>query len=251
MKKFTRKHYNKKLVALGLSAFMGIGLVSTGFAAWVMSKGASETPEGNVNVAIITDASAKIELDQDYATKDGNVYKLTQNFSFNADKEDFEGRLRYDGNDPAECLTITMKGTLTADVPYVLSAVITELPAGIKAAIEKEYIVWDTTYENYTTSKDVDLVSTSDDNVKEFTITLGFKWGTKFGGVNPSLYYDTVDEGIAKNDATMQDELLTFFQVICGLPEKPTSFDELNNYTGTFKIQLSATAPASTPEATE
>jgi hypothetical protein len=62
MKKYTRRHYNKKLLALGLSAFMGIGLISTGFAAWVMSKDENVEANGNVNVAVMQDSSISLKL---------------------------------------------------------------------------------------------------------------------------------------------------------------------------------------------
>lgn len=242
MKKFTRKIYNKKLVALGLSSFMGIGLTSTGFAAWVMSKDANETPEGSVNVAVITDASATIKLLDDYATKEGNTWKLKENFSFNAPEDDIEGRLRSDKTGPKECLTVTLKGVVEADVKYNLTAQILDLPDGIEAAMTEGYIAWNPEYTDYTSVTSVDL-----DESGAFTITLGFVWGVEFGGVNPSIYYDEVAEGIAKDDATMQSELLTFYQIIRGLSEKPTSFDGLSSYNGTFKIQLSASpAPVET-----
>ena len=236
MKKFTRKHYNKKLVALGLSCFMGIGLISTGFAAWVMSKDTTETPEGNVNVAVVTDASAKIMLEApasyDAASK---IWTLNDNFSFDAKKTDREGRLRFGGAGDGEDLSITIKGYLTGNegVAYDLTAQV-GLPAGVTAAIEQGYLAWaDTDYSKLT---DIEL----DENGK-FTITLGFVWGEKFGGLNPCEYYDTEGKGKAISDEQMKTELDEFHAaIITGLTESKNE-DVIEKYTGKFTVTLSAT----------
>ena len=106
MKKYTRRHYNKKLLALGLSAFMGIGLISTGFAAWVMSKDENVEANGNVNVAVMKDSSISLKLwdptdiGTTELTKDADgKYQLTDTFSFDAEKNDNAGRMRYEGTE--------------------------------------------------------------------------------------------------------------------------------------------------------
>ena len=35
--KLTRKHYNRKILSFGLVLFLAVALLSTGFAAWIMS----------------------------------------------------------------------------------------------------------------------------------------------------------------------------------------------------------------------
>ena len=102
MRKFTRRHYNKKLVALGMSAFMGIGLTSTGFAAWVMSKDTEKAPEGNVIVSTITDVNMEITVEQ----------ASIGSFIFDAARDDNVGRIQWDGEN-FENLSITIKGTVT------------------------------------------------------------------------------------------------------------------------------------------
>ena len=145
MKRYTRKHYNKKLVALGLSAFMGIGLTSTGFAAWVMSKDAELTPEGNVNVSIIQDASVEITLTDGSYEYANSVYTMKDNFYFDSKNDDFEGRIRATKNQlTSEDLQVTVSGRVVgAEVVYDLTAKV-ELPATISNAITAGYLAWDT-----------------------------------------------------------------------------------------------------------
>lgn len=237
MKKFTRKHYNKKLVALGLSAFMGIGLVSTGFAAWVMSKDASEAPEGNVNVAIITDSSLKIILNAETASYDDSskIWTLKDEFSFDAKKDDVSGRLRFGGDGNGEDLSIAFSGYLEGDgaVKYDMTAQV-ELPAGVAAAIDAGYIAWKDGVDYEHTAQPVAL---DDDN--KFTLTLEFVWGNQFGGMNPCEYYDTEGKGKEISEADMQSQLEEFRKTITGVDA--SIGDDMENYTGKFKVTLSAT----------
>ena len=248
MKKFTRRFYNKKLVALGLSSFMGIGLTSTGFAAWVMSKDVNEKPEGNVSVAIVTDASATIDLTGS-ATKDGNLWTFNDALVFDADPLDAEGRMSYqkapDTTTNGEDLTMTFSGVLTSTVPYDLTAKL-ELPAGIVAAMEAGYIQWADGSVDYTgTAKTVELGEGG-----TFTVTITFAWGAKFNNVNPCYYYDS-EEAEDITDAKMNEEMLEFFKVICGLEETPESLDGLAEFNGKFKVTLTASPSASGETVTE
>ena len=240
MKKFTRKHYNKKLVALGLSCFMGIGLISTGFAAWVMSKDTTEKPEGNVNVAVITDASAKIMLEAP-ASYDASskIWTLNDNFSFDAKKTDREGRLRFGGAGNGEDLSITIKGYLTGNegVAYDLTAQVT-LPEGVAAALEEGYIAWAPELVSSNTDyREVTKVAL--DNAGKFSITLKFVWGEKFGGLNPCKYYDTEGKGKEISEADMQSQLEEFRKTITGVDA--SIGDDMENYTGKFSVTLRAT----------
>jgi hypothetical protein len=239
MKKFTRKFYNKKLVALGLSSFMGIGLISTGFAAWVMSKDANEAPEGNVNVSVITDASAEIKLNEpakyDVTNK---VWSIEDGFSFDALSTDNQGRIRFGGSGNGEDLKISFSGYLTGNegIAYDLTAQVV-LPEGVKNALAQGYIAWADGYDYQNTTK----LELNDD---KFTFSIAFVWGERFGGMNPSEYYDVHEEGKAKDDATMNQELNTFHdEISAGLTAK-TVEETTENYSGTFKVVLSATPAA-------
>ena len=238
MKKFTRKFYNKKLVALGLSAFMGIGLISTGFAAWVMSKDANTTPSGNVNVAVITDSSAQIVLTGDVTGDVNSGWTLNDAFSFDAPTNDNQGRIRFGGAGKGEDLEVTITGQLTGNegVDYDLIAQLVEYPQAIKDAIQQEYLEWYSEDTNYTTAKPLSM-----DAQGNFSMTIRFKWGAKFGWMNPSKYYDEHEDGKKILDDVMNAELQAFHKVIsAGLTAKQGD-ETIENYSGVFKVTLTAT----------
>lgn len=275
MKRYTRKHYNKKLVALGLAAFMGIGLTSTGFAAWVMSQNAKEEVSGNVNVSTMTDASVSIKIYQSdnlgaIWQKDGadathsginsgyigtesrnlaeltnagysrkpyekndNKYSITDNFVFDAAVGDKEGRLRVSEEPGAgEDLEVKIFGTLEekSGVDYTLTAAVT-IPESIQAAIDANYLVQNTTTIEYSTVTGYE---------NDFVVTISFTWGTAFGGVNPSLYYDEHQTGKGVSDAQMKTDMETFWNTITGKTFN-WSADEPMTYQGNFNVVLSAT----------
>lgn len=200
MKKYTRRHYNKKLLALGLSAFMGIGLISTGFAAWVMSKETEKSASTGINVSTITDSSANIVLDSSILKDNGNaeIAILKQSFSFDAAEGDLSGRLRGDGAQ-SENLKINIKGEVVGDsaITYGLSVKL-ELTDGIKDALQAGYIAWGGNYE-FTNQQipgtnaeehyevDVEILLTDDG---KFNFDIEFVWGSEFYGMNPSEYFD-------------------------------------------------------------
>ena len=263
MKKYTRRHYNKKLLALGLSAFMGIGLISTGFAAWVMSKDEQVESNGNVNVAIMKDSSINIKLwalnpdgsirkegDNNVELgKDGdNKYILTDTFNFDADKNDKTGRMRYEGDaNGGEDLTVTIKGVIEeTGIPYKLKAELV-LPATIQDAINQGYLKLSTATEELLANDDgIDI---ADDG--SFTVVIQLAWGDKFQGDNPSVYYDNVyPESTTENplgkdvdNTTMQKQMLKFWGILTGetitkIEDIPTDY----SFDGQFTIKLIATA---------
>ena len=233
MKKFTRRHYNKKLLALGMSAFMGVGLVSTGFAAWVMSKEADEEASGNVTISTITDQSASIVLDSTIYTTSGDTKILKTAISFNADAKDDEGRLYYSAEqgDTPENLSITVSGRLYTELDYELTAEL-KLPKGILDAIQAGYIAWKNGNYAFTTEVVPDggseakqeattvVIESEPGSTDEkgtyrtFSFDIGFTWGEVFGGVNPSMYYDNAGSEISSEE--MQETLQDFWSMITG-----------------------------------
>ena len=107
--KLTKKSYNRRMFALGALLFLSIGLVSTGFAAFVMSKGAQANIDGNIQVGTITDGSVKIE---NVAFKDGNDKIL-----FEAAKDDNDGEVKWDVTTPTVYENLSV--TLTAEISPV------------------------------------------------------------------------------------------------------------------------------------
>ena len=56
MARLTRKSFKRKRILLGICMFISIAMISTGFAAWVISTDANKEVTGNVNVGTITEA---------------------------------------------------------------------------------------------------------------------------------------------------------------------------------------------------
>lgn len=260
MKKYTRRHYNKKLLALGLSAFMGIGLISTGFAAWVMSKDENVEGNGNVDVAIMKDASVSMKLwalnaDGTIKQEDGeNVelnkdsdgkYQLTDSFSFDAPASDNTGRMRFEGESGGEDLTVTIKGTIKqGDIEYSLDADLI-LPTSLQNAINANYIQISQETQDML---DNGVAIATDGS---FTVVIKLEWGSFFKNMNPSVYYDTlIPESTPENPLgeaidgdTMQDQMLEFWSVLTDKTiETVEEIGDDYEFNGKFTVKLTATA---------
>ena len=215
MKKFTRRSYNRKLIVFGLSLFMAISLVTVGFAAWVMSAVTNAQGNAPVKVAVLSDASMTVTIDQLDENNDwtGNV------IHFDASKEDTTGRLRSsvdgEGNSNSkEQMEMDISGKVThAEMLSDLTMDIV-LPNGLANAIENGYIIYigddgetgtgDIVYNDDTNTitvkkakLNVSETATDESGISyvTFSFTLEFNWSSYFGGVNPSEFYD--------NDALM------------------------------------------------
>ena len=99
MKKITKKHYNRKLLLFGIMLFVSIALISTGFAAFVISTNSTNASNGNINVGKVQEASLQIlDVTCDY-----------DSFLFEPEETDVTGRVRNDGRN-FERLAITISG---------------------------------------------------------------------------------------------------------------------------------------------
>ena len=205
MAKITRKSYRRKRVVLGAVLLGGVALVSTGFAAWVLSANANETISSNVKVGVISDNEMTISLDHE---------SFDQTISFNAPSTDTTGRIRY-GSDEigAENLTITVSGEITNATYLNRLTIKMDKITSITAGIEANYIALVNADDWY--GNEFTIPTTGEGSTKSFSYELGFKWGTAFGGVNPSIYYD--DAGKTVSDAEMKSQLVAFKRTICGL----------------------------------
>lgn len=194
MKKLTRKTFSRKFVAVGLSSFLGVGLVSTGFAAWVMSSNATDETNSNVTVATLSDVSMSFEN----VSIDGD-----KSIIFGAEKDDVTGRLISDGVDDA-CLVVVIKGTISNAMQLGKLSAKLDLPVSVQNAVTAGYLIAPDSkngvdlYKKATDSNPQEFrhdnlaitFSGENNNTATFSYTLEFKWGDKFQGMNPSVYYD-------------------------------------------------------------
>ena len=231
--KLTKKSFNRRIYAFGLMMFVAIGLISTGFASWVMSKNAAADTEGDITVGTITDGSIQIT---DLA--------IAGEFRFEPHKDDKTGFVQYNApvvtdenpnpKETHENLTVTLTGKVKPATYFnKISFEIKEndLPVGVKAAIDAKYITAPTCYKNAVTFAKADdatvdeiTVDTANDEVT-FTYTISFGWGEKFGFENPSLYLEA-ENGYTYDTAF--DELVAFRRTMFQLPEVPTGEEDTN-----------------------
>lgn len=209
MSKITRRSYKRKKVVMGLALFGAIGLVSTGFAAWVLSASASNTQQPNIKVGEVSDKSMKFENVKIFGLVNGATDPVeTSNYSFNPRHDDNTGRVRFgsnEGADDGERLTLTVKGQVTeAQNLGSLKVSFDAIPDELAEAVTAGYIVLPACANaeqdvTWTTSGEGSLTASF-----EYAIT--FTWGDAFGGVNPGDYYDQTS-GPGKEATT--DEIKT------------------------------------------
>lgn len=185
--RLTRNSYKRKIILFGIFIFVSISLISTGFAAWVMSSDAKEETEGNVEVGLVTDASIKIEFNKSAIE--------AHTFYFEPAKDDHSGRVRLDSNELHEVLELTVEGEISN--PEILATdgftIQMSLPEGMQKAVELNYIV-----APECVAAPVAVAVDGSDGT--FTYTIKFKWGSAFGGQNPSLYFDNDSTGLTVAD---------------------------------------------------
>lgn len=237
MAKLTKKSYKRKRVLMGLALFMSIALVSTGFAAWVISSSVEKEGEGNVSAGTVSDKSLELVINN---AEDLGTIK------FEPKREDNSGRVRYEGNDSDnyESLSVTVTGKITKNPEYLgeLTIQLVELneagdaplaQADSKlakaAAADKNYIsLPECFYHPIKLNAQGSTFYNPTDNSFSYTITFG--WGDKFKGINPGYYYDGLDaEGNADEeieeevkaitDKAMIDTLVDLRNVVYGTNE--------------------------------
>lgn len=238
MAKYTRNSYKRKIVMFGVMIFISIALISTGFAAWVLSTQTTKNSEGNVEVGKVVDASFDIQFtgikDQygkSVATTDssGKVSpdSSKMKFCFEPEKDDENGRVRWDGTN-CENLSFTFEGIITnyaylgsLNVKMTMSDKVTALlnakDSDGKSYINGPYIedALATTEEVTlaTTGIDLTLTAASDESgTATFKCTIKFTWGAAFGGMNPSKYYDSEGAGASVSDADVKTILQAFYE---------------------------------------
>lgn len=212
MVKLTRNSYKRKIVLFGVLIFASIALISTGFAAWIMSTNASKDEGGNVTVGQVTDSSLKIE-----ELKISNTILLLE-----PREDDNTGRVRNDGtNFESLSTTVTAKISPTAYIKEVVVKFV--VPDGVKKAADDGYIVLPkfacTAAEAETFTKGLTITfGSTEKGSNEYALSqiIEIKWGDKFGTKNPGVYYDDDTEGKKVKDAEVKKILEDFRAIVYG-----------------------------------
>ena len=253
MAKLTRKSYKRKKIAFAAVILGGVALVSSGFAAWVLSNNATDKASGTVHVGEVKDASLEMNitlLTKRY-TQDAEDWKAQANrdsgkFIFNPAYNDVEGtggRVYNDqaSNDSFDCenLVLLYKVVITSSSKTAfkeLKVSMAEKDDGTKiqtaTSTDKAWVVAPACFNN---EEKISATSTSESSGKTFDFAeikdnkekvtgyswtlnydLAFKWGTAFGGTNPGEYFDTgAGKGVPlKRDTNTSAEVKTVQEIL-------------------------------------
>lgn len=226
MKKVTRHAFSKKAIMITASLFVTLALITTGFAAWLISSGASGEGTGNITTATIDDARLGLTV----AMAEGKDFVC-----FGPQADDNVPDIRYkapvgDEKDDREVLVATVTGTIkNYDRLEKFNITIKISDKALTAAgytwtetnegslknrtytynAEKAYIslpeyavdtdgrflplpsdTSKTTAPKTISAGDSMFTDGATENEKKFTFDVTFGWGEKFKGCNPGKYLD-------------------------------------------------------------
>ena len=226
MKKVTRHAFSKKAIMITASLFVTLALITTGFAAWLISSGASGEGTGNITTATIDDARLGLTV----AMAEGKDFVC-----FGPQADDKVPHIMYDPpkegeKDDKEVLTATVTGTIrnydrlekfnitikisdkaltaagytwTETNEGSLKSRTYTYNAGNACISLPEYAVdmdgrflplpsdsSKTTAPKTISAGDSMFTDGATENEKKFTFDVTFGWGEKFKGCNPGRYLD-------------------------------------------------------------
>lgn len=217
MKKTTRKSFSRKAIVAVMSVFLTVSLTAVGFASWLISKDDSKEGTGNVTASDVSDAILGVTIE--------NAENLGK-INFGPAQDDKTGTIRYNEAeaDDSEALKITVSGSIDNYKTLAKMSITVKCPDTILTAAgytwtgedgaraysynkTKAYIALprcavdkdgkflpmfdsanNTKADEYLSGNTI--FTGSDDNKKEFTVTISFGWGELFQNENPGKYLD-------------------------------------------------------------
>lgn len=226
MAKLTRKSYKRKKIAFAAVILGGVALVSSGFAAWVLSQDKTANGGGAFTVGRVEDGSLEMEITSELLKKEivsnvvqdkwvsGNPSDGTDKFVFDSEFNDKKGRVKYKaGTEEYEQLSIRYTAKITSDTDSFGKLTINmDSNTWVEQHVTNGEIVAPDCYKNdlviggtgIDVANNLHVSSTPDTKTKKnvWTIqtTVSFKWGEKFDGLNPSVYYDNDYTGTSGYD---------------------------------------------------
>lgn len=227
MKKTTRKSFSRKAIVAVMSVFLTVSLTAVGFASWLISNNDSKAGTGNVNASDVSDAILGVTIE--------NAENLGK-INFGPAQDDKTGTIRYNEaeTDDYEALKITVSGSIDKYKTLDKMSITVKCPDSILTAAgytwtgedgarlysydkTKAYIALpgcavdkdgkflpmfdsanNTKADEYLSGNTI--FTGSDDNKKEFTVTISFGWGALFEGKNPGRYLDGEDGTLSEEN---------------------------------------------------
>ncbi len=217
MAKLTRKSYKRKKIAFAAVILGGVALVSSGFAAFVLSQDKTGDGTGSIKVGKVSDGALEMtitskikgnEADAQYpgGWKEGDPAATDDDkkdtFRFDAQYGDKTGRAKWNGTDYEHLeIQYTVKIFSVTESFDRLTIQMAE-NAWVEDQVSRNNIVAPSCYKNEASSNAVDSnlkivvnkTEPSESNVNKYQWTadysVAFKWGSTFDGLNPTEYYD-------------------------------------------------------------
>lgn len=227
MKKTTRKSFSRKAIVAVMSVFLTVSLTAVGFASWLISNNDSKKGSGNVTASDVSDAILGVTINN--AENLGNI-------NFGPAQDDKTGTIRYNEAEAKdiEALKITVSGSIDKYKTLDKMSITVKCPDSILTAAgyawtggdgarvysydkTKAYIALprcavdkdgkflpmfdsanNTKADEYLSGNTI--FTGSDDNKKEFTVTISFGWGELFQNENPGKYLDNEISGKQVNN---------------------------------------------------
>lgn len=253
MKKVTRHAFSKKAIMITASLFVTLALITTGFAAWLISSGASDEGTGNITTATIDDARLGLTV----AMAEGKDFVC-----FGPQADDKVPHIMYDPSkdgekDDKEVLVATVTGTIkNYDRLEKFNITIKISDKALKAAgyewtETNEGSLKNRTYTynagnacislpEYAVDKDGRFLPLPSDtskttapktilatdsmftagateNEKKFTFDVTFGWCEKFEGCNPGKYLDGEVPGHVPSETYTVDDKLKIMTELLSL----------------------------------
>lgn len=217
MAKLTRKSYKRKKIAFAAVILGGVALVSSGFAAFVLSQDKTGDGTGSIKVGKVSDGALEMtitskikgnEADAQYtggwkegdpaATDDGKK----DTFRFDAQYGDKTGRAKWNGTDYEHLEIQYTVNIFSVTESFDRLTIQMAENAWVQNQVRKKNIVAPSCYKNEASSNVADSnlkigvtptnPSESNGNKYQWTAvySVAFKWGSTFDGMNPTEYYD-------------------------------------------------------------
>lgn len=195
--------------------FVAIALAVSGVAIWLLFGALSNSAGGGITVAEVAMSPlsfSSLQIDgQD--VKDGQT--VGAGFIFDTAEGDNDGRVVWNGRE-SEKMSINVTGVIQnaqylSKFTYSLA-----LPEGVIKAAEKGYVDISQFYDlekgvlktvEVSLTEGGTMMNDGANAVWYFNFEIALKWGSAFGGMNPSIYYDTLGIGVPLEDvvATLND----------------------------------------------
>ena len=223
MNKFKKKT-RSKMIAASIAILSSAAVVSTGFAAWVISGGDTNSDvSGTITADTVTDEIHKITITNQ---TNNEVY-----FGAPEGEQSNTAWLKNDGSKkeklkPSITFTVAgLKTKITEPNKLFKSISLTEKTEtaeankystafGKKVVADLPEITIGTTFDS-SVGDDSKIYLASDsfaNNTQTFTVTMVFKWGTEFKGVNPYTHY--AGTTYTKDLASSAETLLKYVEAI-------------------------------------